>query len=179
MTLMLASVTDAEEAETAVQHGAEIIDVKDVDGPFGTAAPALVRATVDAVAQRRCVSAVVGEPQIQPEALARAAATIVNAGASCVELSLYAHSAQEDCVRALSWLDAPREPDGVTFADQRPNDALIGLMAQSGFARAMVDTARKNGGRLLDHMDIAVIGSLSIVHAPTARSQGLRAAKGR
>jgi uncharacterized protein (UPF0264 family) len=41
MTLMLASVTDAEEAETAVQHGAEIIDVKDVDGPFGTAAPAL------------------------------------------------------------------------------------------------------------------------------------------
>ena len=71
MTLMLASVTDAEEAETAVQHGAEIIDVKDVDGPFGTAAPALVRATVDAVAQRRCVSAVVGEPQVQPEALAR------------------------------------------------------------------------------------------------------------
>ena len=63
MTLMLASVTDAEEAETAVQHGAEIIDVKDVDGPFGTAAPALVRATVDAVAQRRCVSAVVGEPR--------------------------------------------------------------------------------------------------------------------
>jgi hypothetical protein len=39
VTLMLASVTDAEEAETAVQHGAEIIDVKDVDGPFGTAAP--------------------------------------------------------------------------------------------------------------------------------------------
>lgn len=65
------------------------------------------------------------------------------------------------------------------FADQRPNDALIGLMAQSGFAGAMVDTAHKNGGRLLDHMDIAVIGSLSIVHAPTARSQGLRAAKGR
>jgi 4-HFC-P synthase len=48
-------------------------------------------------------------------------------------------------------LDAPREPDGVTFADQRPNDALIGLMAQSGFAGAMVDTARKNGGRLLYH----------------------------
>jgi uncharacterized protein (UPF0264 family) len=52
-------------------------------------------------------------------------------------------------------------------------------MAQRGFAGAVVDTARKNGGRLLDHMDIAVIGSLSIVHAPTARSQGLRAAKGR
>ena len=45
MTLMLASVTDAEEAETA-------------------------------------------------------AATIVDAGASYVKLSLYAHSAQEDCVPA-------------------------------------------------------------------------------
>jgi hypothetical protein len=55
-------------------------------------------------------------------------------------------------------LDAPREPDGVTFADQRPKDALIGLMAQSGFAGAMVDTARKNGGRLLDRMDIAADG---------------------
>jgi hypothetical protein len=48
VTLMLASVTDAEEAETAVQHGAEIIDVKDVDGP---------------VWHRRA--------QAQPEALAR------------------------------------------------------------------------------------------------------------
>jgi uncharacterized protein (UPF0264 family) len=73
MTLKLASVTDAEEAETAVQHGGDIIDVKDVGGAFGTAAPALVRATVDAVAQRRPISAVVGEPQIRPEALARAA----------------------------------------------------------------------------------------------------------
>jgi hypothetical protein len=27
-----------------------------------------------------------------------------------------------------------------------PNDALIGLMAQRGFAGAVVDTARKNGG---------------------------------
>jgi uncharacterized protein (UPF0264 family) len=40
--------------------------------------------------------------------------------------------------------------------------------SSGSWRKAMVDTARKNGGRLLDHMDIAVLGSLSIVHAPTA-----------
>ena len=76
---MLASVTDAEEAETAVQHGAEIMT-------------------------SRTSTARLAPPRPGPAGGDRtdAAATIVNAGASCVELSLYAHSAQEDCVRALS-----------------------------------------------------------------------------
>jgi uncharacterized protein (UPF0264 family) len=105
MTFMLASVTSVEEAEIAVRHGADIIDVKDVGSAFGTAAPALVRATVDAVAQRRPISAVVGEPEmLQPTALAHAAAAIADAGASYVKLNLYPHAAQEACVRALTAL---------------------------------------------------------------------------
>ena len=59
-----------------------------------------------------------------------------------------------------------------------PNDALIGLMAQSGFAGAMVDTARKNRGRLLDHMDIAAIGSLSICARTHGQIAGLARCKG-
>ena len=55
MTFMLASVTGAEEAEIAVWHGADIVDLKDVSSAFGAVAPAVVRATVDAVARRRPV----------------------------------------------------------------------------------------------------------------------------
>jgi hypothetical protein len=71
MTRMLAIATDAEEAETAVQHGAEIIDVKDVDGPFGTAAPALVRATVRCRGTAPMRQSGRRRAQVQPEALAR------------------------------------------------------------------------------------------------------------
>jgi len=171
MTLMLASVTGAEEAEIALRHGADIIDVKDIGRVFGSATPALVRATADAVARRRPISAVVGEPEMQPTALAHAAAALADAGASYVKLSLFQQAAAEDCVRALSSL-APRVSlIGVTFADHEPNDGLIALMAQNGFAGVMVDTARKDGGRLLDHMDIAAIGNF----VDRARSYGLMA----
>jgi hypothetical protein len=43
MTLMLASVTGAEEATIAVRHGADVIDVKDVRLALGSATPALAR----------------------------------------------------------------------------------------------------------------------------------------
>jgi FolB domain-containing protein len=171
MTLMLASVTGAEEAEIAVRHGADIIDVKDVGRVFGSATPALVRATADAVARRRPISAVVGEPEMQPAALARAAAALADAGASYVKLGLFQQAAPEDCVRALSALARRVSLIGVTFADHEPNDGLTALMAQNGFAGAMLDTAHKDGGRLLDHMDIAVIGNF----VDRARSQGLMA----
>ena len=36
MTFMLASVVDAQEAETAVRHGVDIVDVKDVRTAFGS-----------------------------------------------------------------------------------------------------------------------------------------------
>ncbi len=171
MTFMLASVTGVEEAEIAIRHGADIIDVKDVGRAFGSATPALVRAAADAVAQRRPISAVVGEPEMQPTALAHAAAAVADAGASYVKLNLFPHAAQQDSVRALTTLARRVNLIGVTFADHGPNDTLIALMAQSGFAGAMVDTARKDGGRLLDHMDIAVIGNF----VDRARAHGLMA----
>jgi FolB domain-containing protein len=171
MTLMLASVTGAEEAEIAVRHGADIIDVKDVGRASGSVAPALVRATADAVGRRRPISAVVGEPGMQPAALAQAAASVADAGASYVKVSLFPQPAQEDCVRALSALARRVDLVGVIFADHEPNGALIALMAQNGFAGAMVDTARKDSGRLLDHMDIAAIGNF----VDRARSHGLMA----
>jgi FolB domain-containing protein len=171
MTLMLASVTGAEEAEIAVRHGADIIDLKDVNSAFGAAAPAVLRATVDAVARRRPVSAVTGELAMEPEAVARAAAAIADVGASYIKVGLYPGHRRTDCIRALSSLARRTSLIGVMFADHGADEALIALMARSGFAGVMIDTARKTGGRLFDHMDIAVIGRF----VDAARRHGLMA----
>ncbi len=54
MTLMLASVADAAEAEIAIIEGADIIDLKDPSqGPLGALSQAAVRAIVTAAAGRR------------------------------------------------------------------------------------------------------------------------------
>ena len=171
MTFMLASVTGPDEAEIAVRHGADIIDLKDVDTAFGAVAPAVVRATVDTVARRRPVSAVSGELEMEPDAIARATAALADAGASYVKVGLYPDPRRQDCIRALSSLARRASLIGVMFADRGADEALIALMAQNGFAGMMIDTARKTEGRLLDHMDIAVIGHF----VDAARAHGLMA----
>lgn len=158
MTFMLASVADAKEAATAARHGADIIDVKDVRSDFGSVSPALVRATIDAVGGRRPVSAVISEPEMQPESLLRQAAEIADVGATYVKVGLYPHARRRECIDALSSLAARSRLIGVMFADYGADEALIDLMAQNRFCGVMIDTFKKNGGRLLDHLDIAAIG---------------------
>jgi (5-formylfuran-3-yl)methyl phosphate synthase len=157
MTFMLASVTSAEEAEIAIRHGADIIDVKDVSTALGAAPTALVKATVDTAGQRRPVSAVVGEIAMEPAAIVEAASRVAAAGASYVKVGLYPDARRADCIRALSSLAKRVKLIGVMFADDGADEALVPLMAQTGFAGAMIDTARKIGGRLLDRMDISLI----------------------
>jgi dihydroneopterin aldolase len=155
---MLASVTGPEEAEIAIRHGADIIDLKDVSMALGAVSPALVKATVDTAGQRRPVSAVVGETAMEPAAVVEAASHVAAAGASYVKVGLYPDARRADCIRALSSLANRVKLIGVMFADHGADDALVPLMAQNGFVGVMIDTARKSGGRLLDHMDISVIG---------------------
>jgi dihydroneopterin aldolase len=171
MTLMLASVTGVEEAEVAVRHGADIIDLKSADSAFGAVAASAIRATVDWMARRRPVSAVAGEIEMDPAAILRAVAAIADAGADYIKVGLYPDRRREDCVRALAPLARRTSLIGVMFADHGADEAFVALMAGSGFAGAMIDTANKTGGRLLDHMNIAAVGRF----VQAARSSGLMA----
>jgi (5-formylfuran-3-yl)methyl phosphate synthase len=154
MSLMLASVTGPEEAEIAVRQGADIVDLKDVAAGFGTVTPEVVRATVAAVGRRRPVSAVVGGPAADVERIAAAASALAEAGASYIKIGLSPDRPRDDLIRALAPLARKAKLIGVMFADDRADSALIPVMAQSGFAGVMLDTARKTGARLLDHLDI-------------------------
>jgi (5-formylfuran-3-yl)methyl phosphate synthase len=165
MSLMLASITGPEEAEIAVQHGADIVDLKEVRAGFGAVMPEAVRATVAAVARRRPVSAVVGEPAA-PERVAAIASGLAEAGAIYIKIALSPDRRREDFIRALAPLARRAKLIGVMFADDRADGSLLPAMEQSGFAGVMLDTARKTRGRLLDHLDITELaGFVDAAHA--------------
>jgi FolB domain-containing protein len=171
MTLMLASVTGVEEAEVAIRHGADIIDLKDTSSAFAAVAVPVIRATVERLARRRPVSAVAGELDMDPAAIMLAVTAIADAGADYIKVGLYPGGRREDSIRALAALARRVSLIGVMFADHGADEDLVALMAESGFAGAMIDTASKTGGRLLDHMNIAALGRF----VQAARSRGLMA----
>ncbi len=158
MTLLLASVTGPEEAETVIANGADIVDLKDPGrGALGALSLADVRVAVQAVAGRRPVSAVTGDLPMEPAALVAAAAGLADAGVDTVKVGLFQDPRRRDCIRALTDLARRVQVVGVLFADQEPDISLVGLMAEHGFAGAMLDTAHKGAGRLLDHMGVAAL----------------------
>jgi dihydroneopterin aldolase len=158
MTLFLASVIGPEEAEVALAHGADIIDLKDPgSGALGAVPPDTVRATVAAVGGRRPVSAVTGDLPMQPDAVVAAVETMAATGTDYIKVGLFPDPRREDCIRALSALARTTKIVGVMFADRGADNALIARMAESDFAGAMLDTAGKGAGRLLQHADITTL----------------------
>jgi dihydroneopterin aldolase len=159
MTMLLASVTGLAEAELALAHGADIIDLKDpTKGALGALDPAIVREVVAALAKRRPASAVIGDLPMEPDTIVTAAQTMAETGVDYVKVGLFRGARRPDCIRALSSMTQRTKIVGVMFADDEPDVGLLPLMSEIGFAGAMLDTARKGAGRLLDHIDPANLG---------------------
>lgn len=158
MTLLLASVTGSREAELAVAHGADIIDLKDPSrGALGALEPSVVNDAISTIAGRRPASAVIGDLPMEPGAITAAVETMARTGVDYIKVGLFAGARRKECIRALASFTQRTRVVGVMFADSEPDNELVGLMAESGFAGAMMDTARKDGKRLLDHADPAAI----------------------
>jgi dihydroneopterin aldolase len=72
-----------------------------------------------------------------------------------------------DCIRALSTLARRTKIVGVMFADEGADQGLLPIMAESGFAGVMLDTAHKQNGHLLGLLDLPALGGF--VDAARAR----------
>jgi len=156
MTLMLASVSDPSEAEVALVEGADIIDLKDpARGTFGAVDLSVVEDTLKSVAGRRRVSAVCGDVPMKPHRLVEAATALAATGVDFVKLGLLPNDRMTDCIAALRDIAARAKLVAVFFADIGVDLDWLPLLAESGFAGAMVDTAAKNDKRLIDQMDIS------------------------
>ncbi|MCI0467746.1 MAG: dihydroneopterin aldolase [Beijerinckiaceae bacterium] len=158
MTLMLASVTNPAEADAVAAGGADIIDLKDpAKGALGALDIGVAAQIVRAIGKRKPVSAAAGAADGAPREILDAVAAIAATGVDYVKVAVSNDQAAADCVRALGRHANGAKMVGVLFADCKPNLDMLGLMAGSGFAGAMLDTAKKGAGRLLDHMDIAAL----------------------
>jgi dihydroneopterin aldolase len=153
MTKMLASVNGGEEAEIALSGGADIIDLKDpTAGALGAVATDVIRQTVKVVAGRQPVSAVAGDLPMQPDVILAKAEEIAATGVDYVKVGFFPSDDAAACAEALAPLAGRTKLIGVLFADLEPDLGLLPVLARRGFHGAMLDTAKKDGRRLLNHI---------------------------
>lgn len=158
MTLMLASVTNPAEAEAVWLGGADIIDLKDpAKGVLGALDTGVAAGIVRSVGKRKPVSAAADSSLGAPGAVVDAVAAMAATGVDYVKVGCSPGKAGADCVRALGPHASNTKLVGVLFADCAPDMDMLALMANNGFTGAMLDTAKKGTGRLLDHMDVAAL----------------------
>ncbi len=152
MTLMLASVVDAAEAELALQGGADVIDFADPrSSSLGALPVEAVAEAVAAIGKRRPVSAALGGPPYDGEALAARARALAKAGVDEVRLAAGA-GALDGLEPALKSLAPDIGLIAVLFSDQAPDFDLLPRLEAIGFGAVMLDAAEKSGKRLLDHV---------------------------
>ena len=153
MTRMLASVTGVEEAEIVLAGGVDIVDLKDAKaGALGAVAIDVMRRTVSSIAGRTPVSAVCGDLPMEPETIRAKAEEIAATGVDYLKIGFFPSPEAAACAKALSPLAGKTKLIAVLFADLAPDFDLLTVFAANGFHGAMVDTADKRRGRLLDHL---------------------------
>ena len=140
--------------------GADIIDLKDPKaGALGAPPVDEVRRTVELVAGRRPVSAVAGAPALSLVALEEAVAEMASTGVDYVKVGLYPGVSQASSLGGLSGLAGDVRLIGVLFAEHGLQLELVDALAIAGFSGVMLDTAVKDGRRLLDHLPPAALRS--------------------
>jgi dihydroneopterin aldolase len=184
MTLLLASVRDAAEAETAIGAGADIVDLKDPrEGALGALAPETIDSCVRAVARRVPVSATIGDLPLEGDAVRSAVLATAARGVDYVKLGVFPGAEAERCFDLLATLATETRLIVVLFADALPQFDAIGIAARTGAAGIMLDTMGKGAGSLPDlisneqiaaftsaaragGLTIGLAGSLKASHVP-------------
>jgi dihydroneopterin aldolase len=153
MTRFLASVRDGTEAEAALAAGADIIDLKDpARGALGALDPAAIAQCVTAVAGRAEVSATVGDLPMEPERVRSAVLATAATGVDYIKLGLFPGGNALDCLKLLAPETKAVRLILVVFADASPGFDAVQEAARIGAAGVMLDTARKDGRSLPDHL---------------------------
>jgi (5-formylfuran-3-yl)methyl phosphate synthase len=149
---LLISVRDDLEANAVAEIGPCLIDAKDPgSGALGALPTEVVRRVVAAVGGRCATSAVAGEPETWKNLL-ESVAIAAGTGVDMVKVAWPRQGgapdqAVRDGVRSL-----PCPVVAVFFAETRPTVDDVAAAVRAGFRGAMIDTCRKDGRSLLDHL---------------------------
>lgn len=151
---LLASVADLEEAETALEGGVELLDLKDPQrGTLGAWSLPQLAAAVARFAGRVPLSATTGDLPMDPELIRAAAERVAATGVDVVKIGFFAEAHRAEVLAAL----APLAQRGVRLvavlmADRRPDLSDLRPFARAGLFGVMLDTADKRAGGLRAHL---------------------------
>ena len=153
MTQLLASVLDTREAETVIQAGADIVDLKNPhSGALGALPIERIECIVQQVAGRRPVSATIGDLPPDPLRLTDAILRTAASGVNYVKVGFFSNHNLHDCLRSMAGITAKQALVAVLFADRQPPLQRLSDFAAAGFRGIMLDTADKQRGQLLGHI---------------------------
>lgn len=158
MTQLLISVTDVNEAQIALTHGADLIDLKDPhQGALGALPVNTIQDVVNFVIINRAgpeqyTSATIGDLPMQADLIAKQVLTIANTKVDFVKIGFFQSEDYQSCLDALK----PITQHGVKliavlFAELAYPEHLIDDIKAAGFYGLMLDTAQKNGGTFMDY----------------------------
>lgn len=149
---LLVSVRDALEAEAVAAAGRCLVDAKDAgSGALGALPTGAVQRIVAAVRGRCATSAVAGEPETWEELLQRVAST-AGTGVDMVKVAWPGVGGAADNTIRDGLRSLPCPVVAVFFAEMRPSVDNVAAAVRAGFRGAMIDTCRKDGRNLLDHL---------------------------
>ncbi|NEV63644.1 (5-formylfuran-3-yl)methyl phosphate synthase [Thiorhodococcus minor] len=170
MTRMLASVTNAHEATTAIQAGVDLIDLKDpASGALGALPLTEIQAVRSVVGGRHPISATIGDLPPAPAETADAIAALRGMGIDYVKVGFFSAAHLDACLPVIADLSPTQAIVAVLFADTETARADLEPFAKAGCAGVMLDTADKAAGRLCQHLDLATLGQF----VARAKSLGL------
>ena len=149
MTALLASVASLDEA-LVIEDCVDVVDLKDPRaGALGALPVERVAEIVQYLGARRIVSAALGT-FVDEASVVHAAAAMAATGADFVKIGL-ADSARGSGVLCAAAASTQRSRlVAVMFADRAPRFDVLDEIARAGFVGAMLDTADKRRGTLLD-----------------------------
>jgi (5-formylfuran-3-yl)methyl phosphate synthase len=170
MTRLLASIRTVEEAALVLGNGADIIDCKDPGrGALGALPVATVAEVVCLVAQKKPVSATIGDLPMRPRLLRLAVESMARTGVTFVKVGFFPDARANLCIDELAMVTSKVSVVAVLFADRNPQLDMVERLARGGFAGVMLDTADKSAGGLRSHMSIETLAAF----VQLARGHGL------
>jgi len=163
MTQLLISVTSIEEAQIALENGADFIDLKDpAQGALGALPLVTISEIVSYVkvvsnSTRKLTSATIGDLPMKPQFIAEQVAQLAKTGVDIIKIGFFDDgenrlSDYESCLSALEPLvKSGLKLIAVLFAEYKYPFSLISSIKNAGFYGVMLDTAIKNGTTFLDY----------------------------
>ena len=173
MTQLLISVTSIDEAEIALQNGADIIDLKDPEQGALGALPLEVVAEIVAfvnakgVSERKIISATIGDLPMEPALLLQHVVALSETDVDIIKIGFFAGTGAlltdyQACLDMLRTVSASGvRLIAVLFVEYDYPANLLMAIKNAGFYGVMFDTVGKNGATFLDYYSMDAMKAIA------------------